>query len=68
MMGPRVADNITCFEESLAVTMKRLIKTGAMFDTLAWTRKVSRIFSVTLMILYLFYPYPISLPSSPGDL
>lgn len=38
-MGPRVADNITCFEESFAVTLKRLFKTGAMFNTLSWTRK-----------------------------
>ncbi|KAF8339047.1 acyl transferase/acyl hydrolase/lysophospholipase [Cantharellus anzutake] len=39
MTGPRLADHITCFEESFSTTLSRLFQTGAMFDTLAWARK-----------------------------
>jgi hypothetical protein len=40
LLTPRLADKITSFDESLRTTMRRLRTTGAMFDTVAWAKKV----------------------------
>ncbi|KAF8307243.1 patatin-domain-containing protein [Clavulina sp. PMI_390] len=39
LMGPRLADQITCFEESMRTVFGRLYHTGAMFDAVQWARK-----------------------------
>ncbi|EFI27715.1 patatin-like phospholipase domain-containing protein [Coprinopsis cinerea okayama7 len=41
MLVPELADKITACEESVTVWMKRFLKTGARFDSVAWARKCS---------------------------
>ncbi|KAJ9117522.1 hypothetical protein QFC22_004372 [Naganishia vaughanmartiniae] len=41
MLVPELADHITACEDSIAVWLRRLMKTGARFDAVSWARKSS---------------------------
>ncbi|KAH6914879.1 patatin-like phospholipase domain-containing protein [Coprinopsis sp. MPI-PUGE-AT-0042] len=41
MLVPEIADRITACEESIDVWVKRFLKTGARFDSVAWAKKCS---------------------------
>lgn len=51
MLVPELADKITACEESVTVWMKRFLKTGARFDSVAWARKARRHSLTSLRLL-----------------